>query len=98
VPIPTPTTAPIYQYVHEINGNCHTITQLLYDNTPVPSFGSLAGWYLLAHGYTPHALLHISHALDMSTTAADFINTLTGKDMAMMDETTNYSLRALVVK
>ncbi|KAG0698398.1 hypothetical protein DFH29DRAFT_1002837 [Suillus ampliporus] len=64
--------ASIYQHICEINGVNGVVLQLHFDNTPLPSFGPMADWYLQAHGYIVKALLHVAYAHDMSFLGQDF--------------------------
>ncbi|KAG1869963.1 hypothetical protein F4604DRAFT_1926745 [Suillus subluteus] len=73
---------PIYQHIREINGLNGVVLQPHFDDTPLPSFGPMADWYLQAHGYTAKALLHIAYAHDMSSSGQDFVDKLADKGMA----------------
>ncbi|KAG1745380.1 uncharacterized protein EDB91DRAFT_1246243 [Suillus paluster] len=75
-------SAPVYQHIHEINGVSGAVLQPHFDDTPLPSFGPMADWYLQAHGYTVKALLHVAYAHDMTSSAQDFVDQLADKGMA----------------
>jgi hypothetical protein len=81
----TPTPKTTYQHVREIDGICGTLDQPQFDDTPLPSFGHIADWYLQAHGYTSKALLHIAYAHDRSSSCQDFVTAIAAKGMPMAE-------------
>ncbi|KAG2364321.1 hypothetical protein BDR07DRAFT_1375130 [Suillus spraguei] len=81
----SPESPLLYQYLQEINVICGELHQLLFDDTPMPSFGAMADWYLQAHGYTMRAILHIAYAHDSSTLCTEFVKAITDKGMPVTE-------------
>ncbi|KAG2347641.1 hypothetical protein BDR05DRAFT_996723 [Suillus weaverae] len=81
--VPTPKV--IYQHIHEIDGITDDLDKPQFDDTPLPSFGLIADWYLQAHGYTSKVLLHIAYAHDTSSSCQDFVMSIATKGMPMAE-------------
>jgi hypothetical protein len=51
------------------------------DDTPLPFLGNLAKLYLQTHGYDTSSVLHISCSYQQSSSADDFVNSLSCKGL-----------------
>lgn len=93
LPSNQPPIRPVYQHIREISGIRGSVSEPVFDDTPLPSFGELADHYLQTHGYSVHAILTIAHVLDTTATCMDFVNAISSRGMPVMEV---YFLWALI--
>jgi hypothetical protein len=77
----------IFQHVRNLSGITATLSEppVVDDEPPLPFLGNLAKSYLQAHGYNTSSILHISCSYQQSSSADDFVNSLSRKGLPVTE-------------